>query len=883
MKLKPASILVLISLMFSPSVNAAGIFVDGSVCTLRDAIRAANADAARGGCNAGSGADDIAIAEGLTIVLSSSLPTIDTVISFKGLDADVTVDGDYNGPLFTIQDTGVSFTDITIANGRRCSIGADSGAGLRISNSTVILDNVILSGHVNCMDPGGAALRAIGSDLTITGSEFRENSLSRFYAGPVSIANTRGAHIYLEDSTALIEKSYFVDAYSFNRQGSAIEVVNSTLTFQDSTFQKELGDPYLYRPVRTIDSESGSDVTVENSTFSAQVDAGQIIESDSSSTLALRNVTMIETALNVQAAVNVTNTILGGGCNFDSGGSFGLNTGNWFADDSCTGMATSGDLLLLSLQDNGGSTMTHALHWTSDAINAGNNAQCTNTDQRGRSRDSQCDIGAYERVDEADVEPILTLVTAPPYFFEQEIIFEVEVRNNGPEIANGVQLDVFTDNLTITQVSGVCTSQPCVINSLPPGTPLFVNFHTTPFSPAVNAFELEVETNNAPGSTFVDPNASNDVAVLEGTQSLAADLSISKDLVTAPPYFIGQTISYNVLIENNGPDGASNVILNELPDGLTITGISNCSNPPAGPCVFPSLPVGNQFNLTATAKIDATTFDNLVTVTSDEYDPNIVDNADGEGNGGNTANDAELRLNLNLDSSPPYFSGGSAGFEVLVNNVGPDPATNVEVDLDFDNVFPIGISGACDTLPCIIPTIPVGTTAVVDILTSIERPGPTSVDAFAQGDQNDPQLFDNADSAGFTALAAADLQIGLTLETQPPYAQGQIQVFELNIINLGADPAENVLIEVLTDNLNIVSALSDNCTELPCTIPYLDFVQLESMEIQAVAPEVGIFSLMVTVSSDAYDPIPADNSDAAGDYADTTPLDIIMRSGMEVQ
>jgi len=56
------------------------------------------------------------------------------------------------------------------------------------------------------------------------------------------------------------------------------------------------------------------------------------------------------------------------------------------------------DLALGPLQNNGGSSPTHALLPGSVAIDAGNNALCPLTDQRGWLRtDGACDIGAFER------------------------------------------------------------------------------------------------------------------------------------------------------------------------------------------------------------------------------------------------------------------------------------------------------------------------------------------------------------------------------------------------------------------------------------------------------------------------------------------------------
>jgi len=83
--------------------------------------------------------------------------------------------------------------------------------------------------------------------------------------------------------------------------------------------------------------------------------------------------------------------------------SFGHN----MADDRSCGFGSSGneaDLRLGPLQNNGGATQTHALLPLSPAIDAGDDSQCPDTDQRGAPRPADgnadgtraCDIGAYE-------------------------------------------------------------------------------------------------------------------------------------------------------------------------------------------------------------------------------------------------------------------------------------------------------------------------------------------------------------------------------------------------------------------------------------------------------------------------------------------------------
>jgi len=70
------------------------------------------------------------------------------------------------------------------------------------------------------------------------------------------------------------------------------------------------------------------------------------------------------------------------------------------------------DPLLGPLADNGGPNKTMALQPGSPAIDAGNNATCPTTDQRGinRPQGSDCDIGAFELVTKLYANPNLVAV-----------------------------------------------------------------------------------------------------------------------------------------------------------------------------------------------------------------------------------------------------------------------------------------------------------------------------------------------------------------------------------------------------------------------------------------------------------------------------------------
>lgn len=117
------------------------------------------------------------------------------------------------------------------------------------------------------------------------------------------------------------------------------------------------------------------------------------------------------------------------------------------SDNSC-GLADAGSHpgvppLLGPLANNGGPTDTHALLAGSPALNAGNNATCLATDQRGvtRPQGPACDIGAYE-----------SLLNVPPVIASDHASVTV---NEGQSAANtGTVSDANGDTVSLSASVG---------------------------------------------------------------------------------------------------------------------------------------------------------------------------------------------------------------------------------------------------------------------------------------------------------------------------------------------------------------------------------------------------------------------------------------------
>jgi CSLREA domain-containing protein len=250
---------LLVSGLIVTPAYAAGITVNttadenntGAACSLREAITAANTDAAYGGCTAGSGADTITLPTG----------TYTLTIAGTGEDLNATGDLDISGPLTinganaviiqagltagsgidrVIQVIGanaLSINNLTISNGKcpTCSGGgiytdssltvanstftgnsASDGGGISTSGTSIVT-NSTFSG--NSTTYYGAGILNFGT-LTVTNSTFSGNSA--LHGG--GIYNFGGGTLNLKNT--ILANSSFGDCYNANGDTIATNVNN---------------------------------------------------------------------------------------------------------------------------------------------------------------------------------------------------------------------------------------------------------------------------------------------------------------------------------------------------------------------------------------------------------------------------------------------------------------------------------------------------------------------------------------------------------------------------------------------------------------------------------------------------------------------------------
>ena len=198
-------------------------------CTLADAIRAANADEARGECPAGDGADTITLSADIT--LEGELPRVLSAITIDGAGYSVSGDEQFrifyvDGGALTLQNihltaglahNEVSFTFVDGVTGRSKSGGAliaNRGSRLELVNSRFTN---------NVAEAYGGVLDSWDSEIVIVDSEFSGN-----------MAGDGGA-IGSAFSSVSISNSSF-DGNTAAQTGGALQVFNGSATVSDTQF-----------------------------------------------------------------------------------------------------------------------------------------------------------------------------------------------------------------------------------------------------------------------------------------------------------------------------------------------------------------------------------------------------------------------------------------------------------------------------------------------------------------------------------------------------------------------------------------------------------------------------------------------------------------------
>ena len=420
----------------TPDVNPGnGICADLSgLCTLRAAVQETNALV---------GSDSIALdtntytltgLSGEDLALTGDLDILDDLTIAGTGAANTIIDGGGVDRIFDIDPLGagvaVTISDLTIRGG---NVLGEPGGGVR-NAGTLVLDNTTISGNASDGD-GGAIVNSDALTLTesgVSGNDAGGNGGGLFnVSGLLTVTrSTVSANRAIGNSGGAI----------YNGNGASIVTTNNTIT--NNTAAVSGGG--IYNQTGGA-ADSTNDTISHNST--SPNNAGGIFNNG---TATLTNTIV---ANNTGGNCAGTTAITSNGNNLDSANTCGF---------TAAGDITGQDPLLGTLANNGGPTQTRELLAGSPAIDAGNNAACPPTDQRGVVRPSNgtCDIGAFEVAPEVDLA--LTKDDGEECADLDDVLnYVITVTNNSSADATGVTVtDTLPTSVTFVAVNssaGGCT------------------------------------------------------------------------------------------------------------------------------------------------------------------------------------------------------------------------------------------------------------------------------------------------------------------------------------------------------------------------------------------------------------------------------------------
>ncbi len=342
-----------------------------------------------------------------TVNLSSQL-NISKDLIIDGTDKNITLDGGNAIRIFEITTGNVTLGNLLVTNGNTAGSSGDNGGGINHTGSgTLILADMIIDNNQAAQDGGG--LYNAGGIVDIRGGSFSNNTATSGNGGGIrndgtlilsggAVENNTGAAGGAGiDSDGAGSTEITKSSIRFNNGSGIAHGVSNALTLSGSTVNDNTG--------AGIDS-SGT-LNISNTTVYAN-DTG-ILKRDNIRTGTLNNVTIANntTGISIEGPstdLTVRNSIVAdNGTNCGSVASVTSAGYNLENTNSCTTFINTGDMqntspLLDAFQNNGGPTKTMALSVGSPAIDAGDNATCMSTDQRGLARPlgAACDIGAVE-------------------------------------------------------------------------------------------------------------------------------------------------------------------------------------------------------------------------------------------------------------------------------------------------------------------------------------------------------------------------------------------------------------------------------------------------------------------------------------------------------
>jgi uncharacterized repeat protein (TIGR01451 family) len=493
---------------------------------------------------------------------------------------------------------------------------------------------------------------------------------------------------------------------------------------------------------------------------------------------------------------------------------------------------------------------------------------------------------------------VITKSDSPdPVLVGQPLAYSVLIQNFGPFPAPNV---VFTDTLpagvSFANAPGTCSVVSnivrCDVGYLDIGqsTTYVINTFAPSSGGAItntvivdsDEFDLLPESNVFSERTTVVDSAD------------FADVEVVSKVDSKDPLVYDEAFSYTILVRNNGPAEATNVVINDTLPGGAELGVSFVSLSSSVPniCGHDGSPIGGAvicniptmaLNEVVTIVINVIgpgnvgTFFNTASITADETDPVPANN-------NKTQDTSVLEPLVDLvitksDSPDPVSVGQNLVYGLFISNNGPAAASGVVVQ----DTLPAGVTfstavasqGTCahasGVVTCNLGNLAYQGNANVAITVVPTAAGTLNNSATVDAAETDTDTTNNTDNEVTTVQGSADLSITKTGPSGIQYT-GENMTYNLTASNAGPSVATGVVvIDTLPNNVSYVSATASqgSCSHsgsagggiVTCNLGNILSGGSATVTIIVVPTAIGNPTTnTASVSSSLYDPVGTNNT-----------------------